>query len=33
MDYHQLRENSIDRLADELERSLDLERIKSRMTD
>jgi len=33
MDYHQLRENSIDRLADELERSLDLERIKSCMTD
>jgi adenosylcobyric acid synthase len=29
MDYLQLRENAIDQLADELERTLDLERIKS----
>jgi adenosylcobyric acid synthase len=33
MDYFQLREDSIDQLADELERSLDLKRIKSWLTD
>jgi len=33
MDYLQLREDSLDRLADELERTLDLERIKSWLTD
>jgi len=33
MDYLQLRENAIDRLADELERALDLERIQSCLTD
>jgi len=33
MDYLQLREDAIDQLADELERTLDLERIKSCLTD
>jgi cobyric acid synthase len=33
MDYQQLRENAIDQLADELERALDLERIKSYLAD
>ena len=33
MDYLQLREDAIDQLADELERTLDLERIKSWLTD